>query len=49
MEDDYQAISTKEEEDLRLSMSEFKAAISNAEIFSEQLSKQLSVLDGVRF
>ncbi|KAJ8297513.1 hypothetical protein KUTeg_024044 [Tegillarca granosa] len=46
MEDDYQAISAKEEEDLKLSMSEFKAAISNAEIFSEQLSKQLSVLDG---
>ncbi|KAH9489273.1 Exocyst complex component 1 [Bulinus truncatus] len=44
--EDYQAISAKEESDLELLMSECQVAISNAEVFTEQLSKQLSVLDG---
>ncbi|XP_059178950.1 exocyst complex component 1-like isoform X1 [Physella acuta] len=44
--EDYQALSTKEEADLELLMSECQVAISNAEVFTEQLSKQLSVLDG---
>ncbi|GFS06267.1 exocyst complex component 1 [Elysia marginata] len=44
--DDYQALSAKEESDLELLMSECQVAISNAEVFTEQLSKQLSVLDG---
>lgn len=48
MEEDYQALTGKEESDLTLLMSESQAAISNAESFAEQLSKQLSVLDGVR-
>lgn len=47
MEDDYQALTSKEETDLDQLMSECKIAISNAELFAEQLSKQLSVLDGV--
>uniref|UniRef100_A0A0B6ZCF6 Exocyst complex component Sec3 PIP2-binding N-terminal domain-containing protein n=1 Tax=Arion vulgaris TaxID=1028688 RepID=A0A0B6ZCF6_9EUPU len=44
--EDYQALSSKEEADLELLMSECQVAISNAEVFTEQLSKQLSVLDG---
>lgn len=48
VEDDYQALSSKEESDLELLMRDCHAAIGNAEAFSEQLSKQLSVLDGVR-
>ncbi|KAK3606322.1 hypothetical protein CHS0354_041956 [Potamilus streckersoni] len=44
--EDYQALTTKEEQDLDLLMSECQVAISNAEVFAEQLSKQLSVLDG---
>ncbi|XP_035825446.1 exocyst complex component 1 isoform X2 [Aplysia californica] len=44
--EDYQALSGKEEADLELLMSECQVAISNAEAFTEQLSKQLSVLDG---
>ncbi|XP_064608432.1 exocyst complex component 1-like isoform X2 [Liolophura sinensis] len=46
VEDDYQALSSKEESDLELLMRDCHAAIGNAEAFSEQLSKQLSVLDG---
>ncbi|XP_033743453.1 exocyst complex component 1-like isoform X1 [Pecten maximus] len=46
LEEDYQALTGKEESDLALLMSESQAAISNAESFAEQLSKQLSVLDG---
>ena len=45
--EDYQALSAKEESDLELLMSECQVAMSNAELFAEQLSKQLSVLDGV--
>lgn len=47
IDEDYQALSTKEESDLDLLMSECQAAIHNAESFADQLSKQLSVLDGV--
>lgn len=47
VDEDYQALSSKEEADLELLMSECQMAISNAEAFSEQLSKQLSMLDGV--
>lgn len=47
VDEDYQALSSKEESDLDLLMSECQMAISNAEAFAEQLSKQLSVLDGV--
>lgn len=46
--EDYQALSTKEEADLESLMSQCEFAISNAEAFSEQLSKDLSSLDGVR-
>uniref|UniRef100_A0A0L8GAK2 Exocyst complex component Sec3 PIP2-binding N-terminal domain-containing protein n=1 Tax=Octopus bimaculoides TaxID=37653 RepID=A0A0L8GAK2_OCTBM len=46
VDEDYQALSSKEEADLELLMSECQMAISNAEAFSEQLSKQLSMLDG---
>lgn len=46
--EDYQALSNREEEDLETLMEDCQAAISNAEAFAEQLSKQLSVLDGVR-
>ncbi|XP_076446278.1 exocyst complex component 1-like isoform X2 [Babylonia areolata] len=45
-EEDYQALSSKEESDLEMLMSECKVAMSNAEVFTEQLSKHLSVLDG---
>ncbi|XP_048237004.1 exocyst complex component 1-like isoform X1 [Haliotis rufescens] len=45
-DEDYQALSSKEESDLELLMSECKVAISNAETFTDQLSRQLSVLDG---
>ena len=48
VESDYQAISTKEEADLSSLMSECSYAISDAEAFTEKLSKDLSVLDGVK-
>jgi len=48
-ESDWQALSQKEESDLEMMMSQCEFAISNAEGFAEQLSKDLSVLDGVRF
>lgn len=47
-ESDWKALSPKEESDLELMMSQCDFAISNAELFVEQLSKDLSVLDGVR-
>ena len=47
MDEDYQALTSKEESDLEALMSDTQAAISNAENFAEHLSKQLSVLDGV--
>lgn len=45
-ESDWKALSPKEESDVELMMSQCEYAISNAELFVEQLSKDLSVLDG---
>lgn len=47
-EQDYQALTAKEESDLESLMSQCENAISNTEAFAEQLSSELSVLDGVR-
>ena len=44
---DWHALSQKEEADLETIMSQCDFAISNAEKFSDQLSRDLSVLDGV--
>ena len=46
---EYHALTDKEEADLSGLMNQCDNAISNAEAFAEQLSKDLSVLDGVRF
>ncbi|XP_013397565.1 exocyst complex component 1 isoform X1 [Lingula anatina] len=46
VDEDYQAITEKEEKDLETLMKQCEHAISNAEAFAEQLSKDLSVLDG---
>jgi hypothetical protein len=46
---DWHALSPKEETDLETIMSQCEFAISNAELFAEQLSKDLSVLDGVSY
>lgn len=45
-ESDWKALSPKEETDLETMMSQCEFAISNAESFAEQLSRDLSVLDG---
>ncbi|ESO90675.1 hypothetical protein LOTGIDRAFT_233685 [Lottia gigantea] len=45
-DEDYQALSSKEESDLERLMSSCQAGIANAEVFAEKLSKELSVLDG---
>ncbi|XP_077983719.1 exocyst complex component 1-like isoform X2 [Glandiceps talaboti] len=45
-DEDYQALSTKEEKDLEKMMAKCEFAVSNAEAFTEQLSRDLSVLDG---
>ena len=45
---DYHALSPREESDLESLMSQCDYAISDAEAFAEQLTKDLSVLDGVR-
>jgi len=45
---DWHALSQKEEADLDTIMSQCEFAISNAEKFADQLSRDLSVLDGVR-
>ena len=45
--EDWQALSAKEEEDVEAMMAQCEFAISNAEAFADQLSKDLSVLDGV--
>ncbi|XP_055958855.1 exocyst complex component 1 [Patella vulgata] len=45
-DEDYQALSAKEESDLERLMSSCQAGIANAEVFADQLSKELSVLDG---
>ena len=44
---DWHALSQKEEADLDTIMSQCEFAISNAEKFADQLSRDLSVLDGV--
>jgi len=44
---DWHALSQKEEVDLDTIMSQCDFAISNAEKFADQLSRDLSVLDGV--
>uniref|UniRef100_A0A665V5S2 Exocyst complex component 1 n=1 Tax=Echeneis naucrates TaxID=173247 RepID=A0A665V5S2_ECHNA len=44
--DDYQELSTREETDIESMMEMCEYAISNAEAFAEQLSKELQVLDG---
>ena len=45
--EDYQELTQREEKDLEIMISQTENAISNIEAFSEQLSKELSVLDGV--
>lgn len=45
--DDYQELSTREEQDIEGMMEMCEFAISNAEAFAEQLSRELQVLDGV--
>lgn len=44
--EDYQALSEKEETDLEKLMSQCEVAISDADDFVEQLSRDLSILDG---
>ena len=44
---DWHALTQKEEADLDTIMSQCEFAISNAEKFADQLSRDLSVLDGV--
>lgn len=46
---DYRALSEKEQMDLERLMEQCDSAVSNAEAFAEQLSRDLSVLDGVSF
>lgn len=45
--DEYQELSTREEQDIESMMETCEYAISNAEAFAEQLSRELQVLDGV--
>lgn len=45
--DDYQELSTREEQDIESMMDMCEFAISNAEAFAEKLSSELQVLDGV--
>ncbi|XP_066983031.1 exocyst complex component 1 [Macrobrachium rosenbergii] len=45
-EGDYRALSEKEQLDLERLMEQCDSAVSNAEAFAEQLSRDLSVLDG---
>lgn len=47
-DEDYQELTQREENDLEYMISQTENAISNIESFTEQLSKDLSVLDGVR-
>jgi hypothetical protein len=46
-EEDYQALTDREEKDLERLLTQSNNALSNAEKFMEQLSKDLSLLDGV--
>lgn len=45
---DYQPITEKEATDLKQMMENCEYAVSNAELFMEKLSKDLSILDGVK-
>ena len=45
--EDYQALTEREETDLQQLMSQCGYAVSNAEAFMETLAKDLSILDGV--
>ena len=45
--EDYQELTQREENDLEYMISQTENAISNIEAFTEQLSKDLSILDGV--
>ena len=45
--EDYQELTQREENDLEHMISQTENAISHIETFTEQLSKDLSVLDGV--
>ena len=47
MLDDYQQLAPGEEKDLDVTMSRCECAISNIEAFTEKLSRDLSLLDGV--
>ena len=46
-DDDYQALTEKEENDLEYLLAQTDNALSDAEKFMEQLAKDLSLLDGV--
>lgn len=48
-EEDYQALTDREEKDLERLLSQSNNALSNAEKFMEQLAKDLSLLDGACF
>ena len=45
--EDYQELTKREENDLEYMISQTENAISNIEAFTEQLSRDLSILDGV--
>ncbi|XP_076043621.1 exocyst complex component Sec3 [Oratosquilla oratoria] len=45
-EGDYRALSAREQQDLERLMEQCDSAVSNAEAFADQLSRDLSVLDG---
>ena len=45
--EDYEELTQREEKDLEYMISQTENAISNIESFTEQLSRDLSVLDGV--
>lgn len=46
--EDYQELTQREESDLEYMILQTESAISNIEAFTEKLSKELSVLDGVK-
>lgn len=46
-EEDYQALTEREEKDLERVLAQSETALSNAEKFMEELAKDLSLLDGV--
>ena len=47
--EDYQELTQREERDLEYMISQTENAISNIEAFTEQLSRDLSILDGVSY